>query len=400
MNAGCPQWEIPGRQILRVGWLIDGQGESIAADQAVVIHQGRIQSVEPWHPARSGTAGLIDLSGATLLPALMDAHVHLAFSGTRDEARRQAQLRQTPGQTEEAVLTHLKAHLNCGISAVRDGGDRSGRVLEIKYRQKTPLYVAATCWAWHAPGRYGAMIGQPPNSGESLAQAVSAACCGVDHIKLLQSGINSLNRYGHQTAPQFSQAELVAVRRFATSMGIPVMVHANGWQAVRIALVAGCDSIEHGYFMGMENLRRMADQQIFWVPTLEPMAALAQPGCLAREQADVARRTLAHQMELVAAAGRVGVRVVLGTDAGSLGVDHGASVHRELALLMAAGMSLPRAVQCATSNAAALLRLAGRGTLRPGCSADMIAVHGSPDQLPGSLVRIRGLCIQGIWYKK
>jgi imidazolonepropionase-like amidohydrolase len=400
MNAGCPPREIPDRQILRVGWLIDGQGGSIAADQAVVIHQGRIQSVGPWRTVGADTPGLVDLTGATLLPALMDAHVHLAFSGTRDEARRQAQLRQTPGQTEEAVLTHLKAHLDGGISAVRDGGDRSGRILEIKTRQKTPLHVAATCWAWHAPGRYGAMIGQSPAAGRSLARAVSTACRGVDHIKLLQSGINSLNRYGRETAPQFSQTELAAVRRFATSMGIPVMVHANGQEAVRSALTAGCDSIEHGYFMGKDNLRLMADRQVFWVPTLAPMAALARPECLTMEQADVARRTLAHQMEQVAAAGRLGVRIVLGTDAGSLGVDHGMSVRREMALLMEAGMPLPRAVQCATSNTAALLRLGGRGALLPGCSADMIVVHGGPEQLPGSLARIRGLCIQGIWYRK
>jgi imidazolonepropionase-like amidohydrolase len=388
------------KQVLRVGWLIDGQGGSIAADQAVVIHQGRIQSVEPWRPERFGTPGLIDLTGATLLPALMDAHVHLAFSGTLDDVRRQAQLSQTSGQTEQAVLKHIQAHLDNGISAVRDGGDRSGRVLEIKGRQRTPLHVAATCWAWHAPGRYGAMIGQAPDSDKPLALAVSAACRGVDHIKLLQSGINSLNDFGRQTAPQFSLAELTAVRGFATSAGIPVMVHANGHEAVRTALAAGCDSIEHGYFMGMVNLRRMADRHVFWVPTLAPMAALARPDCLSPEQADVARRTLAHQMEQVDAACRFGVRIVLGTDAGSLGVDHGTSVRRELALLMEAGMSLPRAVQCATSNAAALLGLAGRGALLPGCSADMIVVHGGPGKLPGSLARIRGLCIQGRWYRK
>lgn len=387
------------KQVLRVGWFIDGQGGPIAVDQVIVIHKGRIQSVEPWRPERFGTPGLIDLTGATLLPALMDAHVHLAFSGTLDQSRRQTQLQQTPGQTEKAVLMHLQAHLDSGISAVRDAGDRSGRVLAMKHRQQTPLYLAATCWAWHAPGRYGAMIGQAPNSGNSLLQAVAAACRGADHIKLIQSGINSLDDFGRQTAPQFPQAELIAVRQFAASSGLAVMVHANGREAVRSALVAGCDSIEHGYFMGPDNLQRMADQQVFWVPTLVPMAALARPGYLTPEQADVARRTLEHQIEQVAAAHRFGVRIALGTDAGSLGVDHGTAVRREMGLLMAAGISLPRAVQCATCNAAELLGLAGRGALIPGGSADMVAVHGSPEQLPESLTGIQGLCIQGRWYK-
>jgi imidazolonepropionase-like amidohydrolase len=400
MNAGCPSRELPDKQILRVGWLIDGQGGPIAADQVVVVHRGRIQSIAPWHPVRFGMTDYVDLTGATLMPALMDAHVHLAFSGTLDETRRQAQLQQTPGQTEKAVLMHLQAHLDNGIGAVRDAGDRSGRVLEIKGRQQTPLHLAATCWAWHAPGRYGAMIGQAPNSGKSLSQAVAAACRGVDHIKLIQSGINSLDDFGRPTAPQFSQAELIAVRQFAVSRGLPVMVHANGREAVQSALAAGCDSIEHGYFMGPDNLLRMADQQVFWVPTLAPMAALSQLGCLTSQQTAVARRTLDHQMEQIAAAGRFGVRIALGTDAGSLGVDHGTAVRLEIALLMAAGLSLPQAVQCATWNASELLGLAGRGALITGCSADMVAVHGSPEQLPENLAGIQGLCIRGRWYKK
>jgi imidazolonepropionase-like amidohydrolase len=387
------------KQILRVGWLIDGRGGTIAVDQAIVIRKDRIQSIEPWCPARFNPRDLIDLSSATALPALMDTHVHLAFSGTLDVARRQAQLRQTFEQTEQAVAMHMQAHLESGISAVRDGGDRSGRVLEIRNRQETPLHLAATCWAWHAPGRYGAMIGQAPHAGKSLSQSVADACRGADHIKLIQSGINSLDHFGTQTAPQFSQAELAAVRQLAVSRGLPVMVHANGQDAVRIALAAGCESIEHGYFMGLENLQRMADQQVFWIPTLVPMAALAHPDCLSTKQTDTARRTLEHQMEQVAAAGRLGVRIVLGTDAGSLGVDHGSAAHREMALLMEAGMSLSRAVQCATSQAANLLRLEGQGALLAGCSADLVAVPGGPERLPQSLAGIQGLCIRGIWYK-
>jgi imidazolonepropionase-like amidohydrolase len=191
MGVPFQSQEVREDQSLRVGWLIDGQGGPIAEDQVVVIRKGRIQSVGPWRPELSSISGLIDLSGATLLPALMDVHVHLALSGTLDEDRRQDQLRQTPEQIEQTVYTHIQAHLANGIGAVRDGGDKSGRVLKVRNRQTTLLHLAATCWAWHAPGRYGAMIGQAPNSGKSLSQAVAGACQGVDHIKLLQSGINS-----------------------------------------------------------------------------------------------------------------------------------------------------------------------------------------------------------------
>ena len=144
----------------------------------------------------------------------------------------------------------------------------------------------------------------------------------------------------------------------------------------------------------------MADQQVFWVPTLAPMAALARLGRLAPEQTDVARRTLEHQLEQIAGARQAGIRIALGTDAGSLGVDHGIAVRQELALFIEAGMSLPQAVQCATVHTAMLLGLADRGSLLPGCSADLIVVRGNPEHLPASLANIQGLCIQGVWCKK
>jgi imidazolonepropionase-like amidohydrolase len=105
-------------------------------------------------------------------------------------------------------------------------------------------------------------------------------------------------------------------------------------------------------------------------------------------------------LEQIDAARSYGVRIALGTDAGSLGVDHGTAVRSELALFMSAGMSASQAVRCATIHTAALLGLADHGTLQPGCSADLIIVNGSPDHFPASLANIQGLCIQGMWCKK
>jgi len=388
------------KQILRVGWFIDGRGGPLATDQVIVIDQGRIESIQSYLGSSFQDVDLLDLSGATVLPALMDAHVHLAFSGTLDAALRQAQLKQTAQQSETAIRAHLQANLANGIVAVRDAGDKLGQVLKVKSGQKTPVHLAATCWAWHAAGRYGAMIGLAPTPGESLSQAVARSPQGMDHIKLIQSGINSLDRFGHETAPQFSETELALVRQFAQAQGLPIMLHANGREAVQRALSAGCDSIEHGYFMGQDNLHRMADRQAFWVPTAIPMAALTRDGLLSPAMADVARRTLEHQLKQIASAHQSGVRIALGTDAGSMGADHGSAVRRELALLVDAGLPLPRAVQCATLNAAQLMGLKYRGALQPGWRADFIVLHGRPEHLPASLANIAGLCIQGRWLQR
>jgi imidazolonepropionase-like amidohydrolase len=384
-------------QVLRAGWLIDGRGGPAAVDQVITITQRRIQSIQPYHPSLFRAADLVDWSSATILPALMDAHVHLALSGTLDAAQRRSQRRQSARQARRSIEAHLQAHLHHGIAAVRDAGDRLGQVRQVRSGQNTPLHVAATCWAWHAPGRYGTLIGQTPAPGETLAQAVARNADNTDHIKLLQSGINSLDHFGQSTAPQFSQDELVAVRQFARARGLPIMVHANGPEPVRLALVAGCDSIEHGYFMGPDNLQRMADHQVFWVPTAVPMAALTSEGVVAPHQADIARRTLEHQLQQIAAAHRMGVPIALGTDAGSLGVAHGAAVQRELELFLEAGISLGEAVQCATSHPARLMGLKHRGVLQPGWRADLIVVPTGPDQLLHHLENIAAFYLEGRW---
>lgn len=381
---------------VRPGWLIDGRGGPLRQNVWMAMRKGRWMHVGP-DDRRHG--GFLDLSHATVLPALIDAHVHLVFSGTLVDKARSAQLQQSPQQALIAIERHLQSHRRCGIAAVRDGGDRRGDVLQYKRLHlgaETSWVHVAACRAWHAAGRYGGMIAQAPPEDVPLAQAARPFLEDLDHVKLIQSGLNSLDRFGHQGAPQFDADALRALVRAAHAARRPVMVHANG-ESVRLAVEAGCDSIEHGYFMGDDNLRRMADRGTVWVPTLAPMAALAAAPGLTPHQRDVARRTLDDQLEQVSKARRWGVTVALGTDAGSLGVNHGSAVREELSLLMSAGLSLEEAVGCATGMAAELLGLTDRGALIAGRQADFIAVPGPPERLPGSLAALEGVCLRGVW---
>ncbi|MBW1806343.1 MAG: hypothetical protein JRJ06_08270, partial [Deltaproteobacteria bacterium] len=120
---------------------------------------------------------------------------------------------------------------------------------------ESPVIIRIAGRAWHAPGRYGRLIGRFPEHGESLSQSILRDHKGIDYIKIVQSGLNSLTRFGMESSPQFDQEELV-------------MVHANGRLPVRSAIEAGCNSIEHGFFMGDENLAMMAEKRIVWVPTV------------------------------------------------------------------------------------------------------------------------------------
>jgi imidazolonepropionase-like amidohydrolase len=207
--------------------------------------------------------------------------------------------------------------------------------------------------------------------------------------------LNSLTDYGKQTAPQFDLAEMCAAVKAAAELGRSVMVHANGEAPVRVAVAAGCRSIEHGFFMGKDNLARMADKGVAWVPTVVTMAAYARIFAQTGRSPDVARRTLDHQLEQLATARRLGVTVALGTDSGSPGVEHGAAVIEEMKLLMQAGYSLPEAIRCATVNGA---RLTGGefGLIEPGRPATFLVAQGSPSTLPESLNNIRAVFIDGI----
>jgi imidazolonepropionase-like amidohydrolase len=147
--------------------------------------------------------------------------------------------------------------------------------------------------------------------------------------------------------------------------------------------------------MGKDNLARMADNGVAWVPTVVTMSAYARIFEQTGRNPDVACRTRDHQIEQLAVARRLGVTVALGTDSGSPGVDHGAAVIEEMKLLIQAGYSLAEAIPCATVNGARLV--AGEfGLIEPGRPATFAIVEGSPSTLPESLMKVRAVFIDGI----
>ena len=175
------------------------------------------------------------------------------------------------------------------------------------------------------------------------------------------------------------------------------MVHANGEIPVRSAIEAGCDSIEHGFFMGRRNLELMAEKEIFWVPTVYTMKACVQNADYYRSTIDkkVAGRNLAHQLEQLALARELGVKVALGTDSGSIGVLHGESMVEEMKLFIQAGFSLSETICCATTHGASLLGLEELGSLEPGKPAHFLAARGTPAQLPRKLGYLENIYLDG-----
>lgn len=397
---------------IHAGWLIDGWGSPIQKDVRIHIRHNTIQSIEP-SPETGGhqPSPFLDLSEYTLLPCMVDCHVHLFMSGTNDITARKRQLEAGYDDLKSVISDHITRHFSSGVGAVRDGGDGKGIVQ--RYQQEflglnggmnsapvrtgstrnTRIHVKVAGKAWHQCCRYGKLIGRSPAPGQTLVQAICREAglpeyIRPDHIKIVNSGVNSLLCFGKETLPQFSLKELTQAVEEAGRMQLKVMAHANGSLPVQIAIEAGCHSIEHGFFMGAENLARMRDRQTVWVPTAFTMRAYAGHLMPSSREADTALRNLNHQMDQLRMARELGVPVVLGTDAGSLGVHHGVSVREELRILLEAGYTLPEAVQCATKNGAELLGITDMGTLTPGKPASWIAVKGNPSGLPDSLDQV------------
>jgi len=126
------------------------------------------------------------------------------------------------------------------------------------------------------PGKIWSPCGAAALQELLLARSIAAGQKQADHVKIVNSGLNSLLNFGKETSPQFPLGDLKKAVLCAHKKGHKVMIHANGRNPVRDAIDSGCDSIEHGFFMGTENLRRLADEQITWVPTAFTMEAYAR----------------------------------------------------------------------------------------------------------------------------
>jgi imidazolonepropionase-like amidohydrolase len=392
-----------------VGWLLDGSGGPVREKMLLRIENGIIAGVDNWSSEKiPDSLSMTDLSHCTILPPLVDSHVHLFMSGTIDQKVRKNQLIAGYDELKPTIERHLNYFLTHGVLAIRDGGDWGGYALRYKdeLEEKFPVQIKAAGRAWRRKDRYGRLIGRFPKDGESLATSFLGDGEDTDWVKLVNSGLNSLKIYAKETDSQFNAGEIAALVQAAGQRGKKVMVHANGHFPVKSALEAGCHSIEHGFFMGRDNLQLMAEKRAVWVPTVYTMKAYAENFDPQKSDGDhrVILRTLEHQLEQMAIAREMGVILALGTDAGALGVLHGESMVEEMKLYKKAGYSLPEIVRCATYNGAKLLGIdKDMGLLEAGRPATFLVARGTPAQLPRKLSYLENIYMAGkpcVIYKK
>lgn len=349
--TGSALWCGPGC-LYRPGWL--------------VVAGGRITAMGSGRPPRPENAVHIDLEPFFLTPGLVDAHVHLALN---------------PGGLPE-MTARIRLAAEHGLAGVRDGGDKNGTIPASRAAITHHLVLSASGPALFCPGRYGAFLGRGVNDPDDMKAVVrELAETGVDQIKVLASGPVSVDEFGKIGPPQFSREALETAATAARDHGLKLMVHANGPEAVGMSLQAGAASIEHGYFMGDAALAVMADTGCTWVPTIEPLAALARRDSRRRPLID---QIIDHQVNQLSRARAIGVKTAMGTDAGSPGVRAGPSLFKEMAWYQKAGFDTDALLTAATQNGMQLMNgHFKQGPLAPGMNTPVLGfkINGEGDPL-------------------
>lgn len=386
-----------GRSVwLRVGTLIDGVASTPLIDAHLVYdrdgirHVGGAGSLPPRDLLAPGqTAPDAHFPGATLLPGLIEAHAHLFLEGRLLDAEKRSQhFKKSNAELLEDARSRLEKLVRLGVVGVRDAGDRNGVGLALSRLCQSPdrplmPYVDSPGAGIHHRGRYGRFMSDPIEDHDSLeACVVSRIEAGADRIKLIATGIIDFEKGAVVTLPQMPAEEVAALVGAAKAYGRQTFAHASGEDGIDNALDGGVDSIEHGYFVGDDQLAMMRDKNIAWAPTLAPVQRQVDHADLIGWSDGVVanlRRIMDAHSASLARALDMGVTIIAGSDAGSYGVAHGIDFLYELELMERAGLPPIAVINAATGNSSG--RLGYResfGRIAPGYLPRFLVTEHSP----------------------
>jgi imidazolonepropionase-like amidohydrolase len=360
-------------------------GRTVKRRAGVLVADRRVEWVGAHARAtRSARAAeQIDGRGKTLTPGLIDCHVHLCFDGSADFAGEAREMTTDAAATVKAVRNAART-LDRGVTTVRDLGGRGDSVIQVARGVERGLLagprILAAGHALTITGGHGHQIGfaREVDGPEGLRRAVREEIrAGATAIKLVATGGVLTPGITHDFTA-FTQEELDAAVDEAHSWSRVVGAHAIGPEGIVRAVRAGVDSIEHGSMLSAGGARLMKERGTFHVPTISairgivdhaddvPAYAVEKAAALVELAREGFRRSL-----------RGGVRVACGTDAGTPFNPHGNTLV-EIVRMVEWGMTPLQAMRSATSNAAALLRLADVGVVAEGAAADLVLFGSNP----------------------
>jgi imidazolonepropionase-like amidohydrolase len=356
----------------------DGVALHADAPHLITVTDGVVASIVP--AAANETA---DLRAPFAMPGLCDAHVHLFLDGARlDPAERNAQARSGPPEMLAVARANIDNSLRAGVTLLRDAGDAFGvnHVMRRELGADGMVALRSAGAGLRRSGRYGRLLAREIGDARDIAQAVDAAAETADDVKIILTDIVDFETGEMKGPPQFDLDEMRLIVARARRHGRRTFVHCSGADGLAIAVAAKVDSIEHGYFMDREILKRMADAQIAWVPTFAPVRfQFARPEIAGWGRAALANldRILHSHAEHVAHAHELGVPIIAGSDAGSPGVAHGSGLIDELHHMREAGLPLAAVIRSATGEPRKHWGMPA-AALAAGQKADLVLLEASP----------------------
>lgn len=404
--------------LIHAGRLIDGVSDTPRERVTIVVEGNRIVAVEPGLRTAAPGDEAIDLFAATVMPGLMDMHVHL----TSEHSRRSELDNLKKGEADRAYdsVPFAERTLLAGFTTVRNVGDQFNVSIALRRaveegKVRGPRIFTSGRSIGSTGGHADSSNGWGPflysddprlntvcNGADSCREAVRQRYQdGVDSIKITATGgVMSIAKSG--TAPQFTDEELVAIISTAHDYSLKVAAHAHGTEGMKRAVRAGVDSIEHGTLMDDETMRLMKQQGTHYVPTISAgrwvydkaqdpgyFPAIVRPKAL--ELGPQIQRTFAK-------AWQAGVTIMFGTDCGVC--EHGSNA-QEFGYMVEAGMPVMAAIRAATIVPARYLGIDDRlGSIEAGKLADIVAVPGDPRADVSVMQRVNFVMKDGVIYKR
>ena len=368
---------------IRKARVIDGLGG--ATEKAtLLIRDGRIAALgDEGRVSIPRGATSIDGRGLTILPGLIDCHVHLGLGGDADVVRTIQE--EPPGLTLLKAARFARLTLEAGFTTVRDVGYRDHSIFSLKQSIQAGLLpgprILAAGLVICMTGGHARFIGRQADGPVEVVAAVREQLeAGAEVIKFIASG-GVLTPGTSPDCAQMSPDELAAGMAEARRAGRRVAAHAHGAEGMKNAIRAGAHSIEHATLMDEDAADLMAKHGVFMVATLSALATTADSGlaCGIPDSAvGKAKQMRARHEASFKRSHRSGIPVAMGTDAGTPFNHHGENA-QELERMVALGMSPMEAILAATSAAARLLGIDQEvGTIEAGKRADLVIVEGDP----------------------
>lgn len=390
-QAALAQSAPSDRLVVHAGAVIAVPGEQPLGPSTIVIEGGRIAAIESGHVERPA-ARTLDLKDRTVLPGLIDTHVHLSFS---PETSLTSAAIDTPEDVALFAYANGRKALDAGFTTVRDVGSDGDSIHALRDAVNEGsvtgprIFLSGTSLS--IVGGHGDMSGLNRKATEALypyhytgactgavecaLRVREAAKYGADLIKVTATG-GIMSQQARGLGQHLSDAELTSIVTTAHGLGLKVASHAHGSEGVAASVRAGVDSVEHGTYLDAPTAKEMAARGTWLVPTLGLLEDREKREVSPSVRAKIAQARMVEGRNI-----RLGVqykvKIAFGTDAGVS--PHGQNARQFRYMVEQGPMTPMAALRSATVDAAALLNQSDViGTLAVGKAADLIAVPGNP----------------------